>query len=118
MHAKKLVLPIVSLYLLVAGCAYNNEEELYPTSITIQDTLIRYTTHIAPLFAANCNSCHSSGTFPNIGTYELAKEHATRTGGVRDRSVYGVGGPMPPTGLMSERNRNLILRWIEADMPE
>lgn len=100
----------------IQSCTWQNEEDYFPPTNNAVDTLITYTTHIAPLFAAHCNSCHSAGTFPDISNFEAAVLHATRPNGIRARSVDGVGSPMPPTGLLPNAQRQLISRWIEQGM--
>jgi mono/diheme cytochrome c family protein len=114
-HIITCLLGLMSVFF-IHSCTWQNEEDLFPITNNPVDTVITYTTHIAPLFAAHCNSCHSNGTFPDISNFEAAVQHATRPGGVRARSVDNVGSPMPPTGLLPNAQRQLISRWIEQGM--
>jgi uncharacterized membrane protein len=107
------ITPVVIL--LSQSCTWQNEDELFPVKINTSDTIVNYTTHIAPILAAHCNSCHSSGQFPEMSNFQQAVQHAER---IRVRAVLGTGGPMPPTGLIPESSRQLITRWIQQGMRE
>lgn len=57
-----LVLPLI---MGIAGCYYDNEEELY-AGIACDTSNVTYSGTIAPIVEANCNVCHG-GTSPSGG---------------------------------------------------
>lgn len=67
---KVLLVSIFAIALGISGCYYDNEEDLYVQirpGDTICDTInVTYSKTIAPIFASNCNSCHS-GNSPSAG---------------------------------------------------
>jgi hypothetical protein len=67
---KVLLVSIFAIALGSSGCYYDNEEDLY-VQISAGDTIcdtsnVTYSKTIAPIFASNCNSCHS-GSSPSAG---------------------------------------------------
>ena len=65
-----------------------------------------YTTDVKPLIQSYCVSCHS-----NYGTYAGAKASASSI-----RSSI-VGGSMPKGSTLSDDQKNNIVCWIDAGMP-
>jgi hypothetical protein len=111
---KILYLSIAALTLSLSACYYDTEEELYPNSFSGNtDTAnVTYSGTIAPLLAANCNSCHSSGgSSPDLTTY--ANVFASKAL-IKARAIDGSPSPMPSSGLMSLSNRNKLAAWIAA----
>jgi len=78
------VLSVLALSIAINGCYYDNEEDLYLGSSTCDLTNITYSKSIAPIFAANCNSCHS-GKSPSgailTDNYTSVKTYITRIKG-------------------------------------
>lgn len=70
-----LILPI----LLIIGCYYDKEQELYPNSyaLTVDTGNVSYSLNVQPILMANCNSCHAirnssifiCGTYVDLSTY-------------------------------------------------
>jgi hypothetical protein len=69
MKKKISLLSITALLLiLVQSCYYDKEDDLYPfTKTTCDTTNVTYSLTIAPIMAANCNSCHNNNTIANGG---------------------------------------------------
>jgi hypothetical protein len=54
--------------LIIAGCYYDSEETLYPTLASACDTVdIKFASHIRPILASNCYSCHSNANAQTFG---------------------------------------------------
>jgi mono/diheme cytochrome c family protein len=45
-----------------ASCTWQKEEDLVSNIDPCDTALVSYATHIAPIMAASCNACHSSGS--------------------------------------------------------
>lgn len=53
--------------LFLAGCYYDNEQDLYPNLPTVCDTVaVSFNTEVWPIINSKCTSCHS-GSFPSGG---------------------------------------------------
>ena len=50
----------------LSGCYYDNEEYLYPGTAKCDTSNVTFSGTVAPILAANCNSCHSA-TAPSGG---------------------------------------------------
>ncbi|NDP20158.1 MAG: hypothetical protein GZ091_03635 [Paludibacter sp.] len=48
----------ISLY----SCYYDKEELLYPTQAACDTTNVTYALKVAPIFSANCTSCHNESS--------------------------------------------------------
>lgn len=107
---------LVSVF--IAGCYYDNEEELYPGSAC--DTVdITYTSHVAAIMTTSCayTGCHiAGGAAPGIfDNYAGVKEK------VDDGSFYQrtlVDKDMPPAGPLSDCNLAILQAWIDGGAPE
>lgn len=102
------------------GCYYDNEEELYPGSTTCDTTNVTYSNSVAPVFAANCNSCHSSGSpSGNIVTdnYTSVKANISRIrGAINHQSTFS---QMPQNGSkLPACTLTKIDVWINQGMQE
>ncbi len=115
---KKIVyLTLTVLTLSLSACYYDKEEELYPNSFNknADTTSITYALTIAPMLAANCTTCHTTGgDAPNLTTYANVFANKDK---VKARAVDGTPTPMPSAGLMSLDNRNKLAAWIAAGAP-
>lgn len=106
--------------LALAGCYYDNEEELYPNSggstTTTMDT-VSYSTTIAPMMVTNCTTtpgCHiSGGTSPNLTTHQGVANNRDL---IKERAVTGPNW-MPASGPMSKADRDNLGKWIDAGAP-
>ncbi len=108
-------------FLLLTGCAYNSEEELYSEQIC--DTIhVTYDSPVKGIISANCNSCHNSS----------APEGGVILDNYNDLSLYAAAGllvkvinydpsvpPMPQgANQLPECSRAQIGKWVELGMPQ
>lgn len=103
---------------LISSCYYDNEEELYPSTMCITENM-SLQTNIVPILQNNCYSCHSIATAPanrNVileGYDELIKyvNNGQLVGAIRHESDY----PMPQNApKLSSCNISKIESWIDA----
>ena len=52
---------VLTAFILLSGCYYDNEEELYPTNTCKTDDM-SYTGDVLPILEDNCYSCHSQAS--------------------------------------------------------
>ena len=105
--------------LLLGGCYYDVEEQLYPATGSCDTAGVTYTSTILPLLQANgCTGCHSGGA-PS-GNISLTDYNNVRTVALNGK-LYGAIShsagftPMPQGGnKMSSCNINKIKAWIDA----
>jgi mono/diheme cytochrome c family protein len=87
------------------------EEENNPPQNTPSE--VRYDPNIKAVINSNCISCHGASN-PNAGlsltTYEQVR-NATEIGNLLTR-INSSSNPMPPTGLMSQTNREVFDNWV------
>jgi len=110
---------------LVYSCYY----EYPPTPLPIEPEDVSYNTHILPIFVSKCSTpeCHDGTKIPNL----LAENayNSLKSGGYynltfpKDSRLYiaideGIGGLlMPPSGSLSQLEKDLILVWIAKGAP-
>jgi hypothetical protein len=120
---KKTSIILFSFALILAfsfnSCYNESEEELYPGSNTCDLTNVTYSNSIAPMFSANCNSCHNSTTASgNIITdnYTSVKANMSRIRGcINHLSGYS---PMPKNAnQLSTCDLSKVDVWINQGMP-
>jgi hypothetical protein len=104
----------------LTGCYYDNEEDLYIGSMLCDTTNMTFTTDIKPMFAENCDQCHS-GSAPQAGIstddFQSVVTNIDRIYG----SVNHLGGyrPMPDNGdMLPDCNLNKINAWIKQGLKE
>ena len=108
----------IALTLVIGGCYYDNEEDLYLGNSTCDTTNVTYSASVAPVFAGYCNSCHS-GSSPsgNIKTdsYTSVKTNISRIhGAINHQSGFL---PMPQNGgSLSSCDLTKIDIWIRQGM--
>lgn len=101
----------------ISGCAYNNEEELYPVqnNTTSNSVVVKYSTDIQPLIASKCatSSCHAANRqFPDLSTFDKLKANITR---VKFRAIEQK--TMPAAGPLSNTEIAKLQSWIDAGSP-
>lgn len=109
---------IISIGISLSGCYYDNEEDLYPGGTACDTTNVSYTANIAPVFAAQCNTCHSGGApAGNIATdnYNSVKNNISRIkGAINHTSGFS---PMPQGGnKLTTCELAKIDAWINKGM--
>lgn len=113
----QITLGLLGSILFLTGCYYDNEQELYPNTSNNNQTdtgTVSYVATIQPLMATNCAtpSCHAAGAqAPDLSTYQGVFNARDR---VNARAVNLNPTPMPPSGAMSQQNRNALSKWIAA----
>jgi hypothetical protein len=101
-----------------AGCAYDNEEDLYGT-VTCNTDTARYSVEVARLLEQNCYQCHLESS-PEYSGYTLEGYDAVKlfaSDGKLTERINSSSSPMPPSGLMSECDRALIDAWVAKGAP-
>jgi mono/diheme cytochrome c family protein len=123
---KKLI--IISLLAILAGCYYDNEEELYPSQSDDCDTTnVIYSGTIFPIINSNCIGCHS-GSAPQgnvlLEDYPTISAAAAIPAGTYG-SLYGAishasgNSPMPKNGAqLSDCKIKQVKAWIDAGRPD
>ncbi len=110
---KKIILSTLLFgFIVLTGCYYDKEEELYPNSGTNCNALLTYNTGIKTIIDGNCatSGCHvSGGTSPDLTTYSLVKANTVR---ITARAV--TIKDMPKPSGMSSCNITKLDNWIKA----
>ena len=115
---------LLSGTLLLSGCYYDVETELYPTDPTQTcDTLnVNYTTRIEPIIRTNCYECHA-GSAAAGGNIML--EGYTNLKNFDGDQLYGAVShaagfsPMPKDGnKLSDCDIAAIKKWIDTGKPQ
>lgn len=112
------IIMIFMMTVMITGCYYDNEEELYPaTNGACGSTAPSYNKDVEPLIKNNCLSCHSSAA--NMGSVSLEGHAQVRNYAMNGR-LYGAishaqgFSPMPKGGAkLSDCNLAIIKRWID-----
>lgn len=104
------------------SCYYDNEEDLYPENAECDTNNVTYTTTIAPLMEANCNSCHNTNT-PNAGVItnnytdlKVVADNGQLWGAVNHEQGYS---PMPKNqAKLLKCDLAKIEAWLNAGAPD
>ena len=123
---KKLLL--ISILAFMAGCYYDNEEELYPAQPNDCDTTnVTYSGTIFPVIYDNCIACHS-GSAPQgnirLENYSMISAQAAIPAG-QPGSLYGAISHDPGNSAMPKNGTQLpdctikkFKVWIDDGMPD
>lgn len=79
-----------------------------------EETEVTYNNKIKGFFQSNCTTCHSGATPPagiDLTTYQNAKQQVSS--GKVLAAMRNEGNPMPPSGLLSSTQTDLIQAWID-----
>ena len=69
---------------------------------------------VKEIMKKNCISCHG-GFNPHAGLdFSNSCQIVQQSERIKQRSIMGNPTPMPPLGLISERERDLIQKWLHA----
>jgi len=119
---------IISLLAILAGCYYDNEEELYPGEGSDCDTTnVTFSGTIFPMINSNCTGCHS-GSAPSgnilLTDYATISAQAAIPAG-QAGSLYGAithdpgNSAMPKNGTkLSDCMIKQVKVWIDAGIPD
>jgi|688.fasta_scaffold76443_3 hypothetical protein len=115
---KNIILISIFTSLFIAGCYYDNEEELFPNSQpTANDTstTAKWSTDIRPIMEVRCatSGCHVSGSqSPALQTYDQVFNNRVR---VQVRAC--IEKTMPAGNALSSSDINKLNNWINAGAP-
>lgn len=118
-HSLIIIMLFVSL--LQAGCYYDKHDVLNPASATCDTAIVTYSGSISPVLAANCTGCHSGANAPlniRLDVYSNVNVQALN-GSLLGAVTHSAGfSPMPKNGTkLSDCNISKIAKWIEAGAP-
>jgi mono/diheme cytochrome c family protein len=114
--------------IMLGGCYYDNEEMLYPDSLSACDTTnVTYAGTVFPIISSNCISCHS-GNAPQgnilLEDYTTVSAQAKIPAG-QPGSLYGAishasgNSAMPKDGTkLSDCDLLKVKTWIDAGTPK
>jgi hypothetical protein len=112
---KKIIISTILLStVILSGCYYDKEEQLYPNSVnnTNCDAKLTYNTGIKTIIDGYCatSGCHvNGGTSPDLSTYALVKANTTK---ITLRAITQKNMPAPSG--MSSCNITKLDNWIKA----
>ncbi len=116
---------MLALSMLLGGCYYDNEEELYPSPTTSGgDTtvVVKYSSDIEPLINQHCYGCHSAASYQAVGKVNLEGYANAKSAAQKPKFVQCVrweqGCNMPPSGRLPADQLQKIERWISQNFPE
>jgi hypothetical protein len=103
-----------------SGCYYDKEELLYG-NVSCDTAAVTYSSSVAPIISANCNSCHA-GTFPSGGlnldshaAIKLQVVSGKLIGAINHRAGFS---PMPKNApKLSACNIQTIQKWVDDGAP-
>lgn len=107
-------LPFIAiLVFFVLSCSDRSIDDLN-SSLPITE-IVTYDNSVASIINSNCIVCHAAvpqnGAPMSLSTYDEVKD-AVLSRGLNSR-INNPSAPMPPTGLMPQANRDIILEWID-----
>lgn len=118
---KFIILPLILC--LIAGCAWENEESLYPEADLCDTLNISYSQDVVTILANNCYSCHSNTNAPDFAQgiafedYEDASAYgSTIVGAINHRE----GFPAMPKGedKLDTCSISTIEAWVKMGSPD
>ncbi len=104
--------------LLLAGCYYDNEEELYPSNFC-DVTAVTFSGTIKPLIQTRCAipGCHvNGGQSPNL-TVDANILGIAQNGDLHARVIQRASPAMPPTGPLPSCEMQQIQAWLDQGSP-
>jgi hypothetical protein len=121
MTRKRILICVSFLTFLASGCYYDKEQLLYPNSGACNAAGSTYSSTVAPILTASCNSCHSTAAAPGSGgniildTYAGVKIYADNgklLGSINHASGFS---PMPKGGgSLSSCDISKITNWVNS----
>jgi len=116
--SKILLLVAIAFTLVLGGCYYDNEDDLYLGMSVCDSTNVTYSASVAPVFSEFCNTCHSGGTpSGSISTdsYASVKANIARIqGAINHQTGYS---QMPQGGSkLSGCDLGKIRNWVSQGM--
>lgn len=116
---------ITGLNMMISGCYYYVEEELYPNPLSACDTTaVSYSNDIVQILETNCYSCHTADAAPLSGAGVVLDAHPqvlpyADNGKLICTIEFAAGcSVMPPSGAqLSACNLALINSWVNDGAP-
>lgn len=107
-----LILTTTILSVTLYSCYYDKEELLYPVQAACDSTNVTYSSKVAPIFSANCTSCHNA-TMANAGIkLETVGNVQANIDLAYDAIINGI---MPPDGeKLNDCSISIIRVWKNA----
>lgn len=113
----------LTVLLLISGCVWDNEEELYPESGFCDTTSVSFSNDIVPILSNNCYSCHSNLNAPSFGgglSFEDHQDVASYSeriiGAINHREGFV---PMPRGGSkLDPCSIDLVEAWSNSGAPD
>ena len=116
MNHSKIILVLAFFLVTLFGCTKAIIDEGAPNNI---DRIIKYNPDIETIMFNHCITCHG-GVAPSGGftltTYEEVRTYTE--GGTLLSRVNNPANPMPPGGLLSTENRQIIDKWVADGLLE
>lgn len=116
------LLLLTAFVFLMASCSKDDDEETNGNGgeTPCDNNEVTFTLRIEPIISTHCRGCHNNA-ITNGGlrliTYEQISE--TALSGALMHSVNGTGGfsQMPPTGSLSNCDKEALQIWVDAGAP-
>ncbi len=111
---------IMILTVLLAGCYYDNKEDLYPNPGICDTTTVTYSGKVFDIIQSACYSCHGSGNMlgnVNLDGYTNLKIYADNgklIGVTEHQAGYS---PMPQGGKLGDCDINVLKMWVREGTP-
>lgn len=106
---------------LAAGCASDNEEDLYPETVTCNTSAVTYSGTVKPILQRSCISCHATAVASGgiiLDSYtEVIKPagNGRLVGAITHASGFK---PMPQGGnKLPDCEIAAVKKWVENGMP-
>lgn len=120
MMARRIIKILLPAVILISGCYYDNEEDLYPSNPCVTEDM-SYANDIAPIIQANCFACHSTGSnlagilLDSYSGLKQAVDNGRLLGAINHLSGFS---PMPKdASKLSACNIQKIESWVNAGTP-
>jgi hypothetical protein len=109
--------------LMLSGCYYDKENELYPYTDCGDTVNITYSQSIAPIMVANCNVCHSKAVASggvvtdNYADLSVVAKNGALWTGVNWEGPAQTHMPQGSTDKLPQCDLTKIKKWIDAESP-
>lgn len=88
-----------------------------PAGTPVTFTQLTSTDPVLGVFRAQCFSCHSGATIRGNLDLSNYQDAAARSGEIV-RRMFSTATPMPPTGVLPQDVRDIVLRWTNNGTPQ
>lgn len=106
--------------LLMSGCYYDNEEELYPAPDDCDTTAVSFAADVQPIINNNCISCHSGNTPSGNLRLENYSQISANANNIYNRISLPVTdvNHMPPGIQLDDCIILKIKTWLDNGTPD